>query len=76
MTLIISGKTVGENIRLAREHAGISQKELAQELLVSDVMMNYYEQDKKPINDLKLAKVAEICKVTVAELKEIAEPGG
>ena len=35
MTITMSGKTIGENIKLARMQAGISRAKLAEELCVS-----------------------------------------
>ena len=45
MTITMSGKTIGENIKLARMQAGISRAKLAEELCVSEVMVYKYETD-------------------------------
>ena len=37
MTITMTGKTIGENIKLARLQAGISRAKLAEELCVSEV---------------------------------------
>ena len=45
MTITMTGKTIGENIKLARLQAGISRAKLAEELCVSEVMVYKYETD-------------------------------
>ena len=59
MTITMSGKTIGENIKLARMQAGISRAKLAEELCVSEV------------HPRKLKKIAEVCGVSVEELTAI-----
>lgn len=66
--MTVSGKTIGENIKLARMKAGISRERLAQELCVSAVMVYKYETDAANVHPRKLNKIAEVCGVTVDEL--------
>lgn len=72
MTLILKGKTIGENIRLARLKAGITVTQLADALVVAPAMVSKYESGDRPITERKLCKVAEVCGVTVEELTEIS----
>lgn len=71
MTLILEGKTIGENIRLARLKAGITVTELADALVVAPAMVSKYESGDRPITERKLCKVAEVCGVTVDELTNV-----
>ena len=60
MTITMSGKTIGENIKLARMQAGISRAKLAEELCVSEVMVYKYETDS----------ANNICGIKVKELRK------
>lgn len=71
MTITMSGKTIGENIKLARMQAGISRAKLAEELCVSEVMVYKYETDSANVHPRKLKKIAEVCGVSVEELTAI-----
>lgn len=68
MTITLTGKTIGENIKLARTQAGISRAKLAEELCVSEVMVLKYEKDRCNVHERKLKKIAEVCGVTMEEL--------
>lgn len=72
MTVVLKGKTIGENIRLARLKAGITVTQLADALVVAPAMVSKYESGDRPITERKLCKVAEVCGVTVEELTEIS----
>lgn len=72
MTLVLKGKTIGENIRLARLKAGITVTQLADALVVAPAMVSKYESGDRPITERKLCKVAEVCGVTVRELTEVS----
>lgn len=55
----------GSRLKSLRETKGISQKELAESLDVSDVMVSMYEQDKKKPSLDTIAKMADYFNVTV-----------
>lgn len=55
----------GDRLKSLRETRGISQKELAEGLNVSDVMVSMYEQDKKKPSLDTIAKMADYFNVTV-----------
>lgn len=55
----------GDRLKSLRETRGISQKELAESLNVSDVMVSMYEQDKKKPSLDTIAKMADYFNVTV-----------
>ena len=71
MTITLTGKTLGENIKLARMQAGLSRAKLAEELCVSEVMVYKYETDGAKVHPRKLNKIAEVCGVSVEELETI-----
>lgn len=74
MTLVLTGRTIGENIKLARMKANISQERLGKELLVSGQMIDKYENGA-PIGEMKLEKIAEVCGVSVEELTDTSDGG-
>ena len=67
MTITMTGKTIGENIKLARLQAGISRAKLAEELCVSEVMVYKYETDSANVHPRKLKKIAEIGRASCRE---------
>lgn len=56
---------LGEKIKELREGKNISQKELAENIGVSDVMVSMYEQNKKKPSLSTMEKIAEYFSVTV-----------
>ncbi len=74
MTITLTGRTIGENIRLAREQAGLSQTQLGNALLVSMQMISKYEKGA-PIGEIKLKKIAEVCGVELEELLKTQNGG-
>lgn len=70
MTITLSGKTIGERIKSARQCAGISRARLAEELCVSYVMVYNYETGRANVHPRKLKKIAEVCGIEVEELEE------
>ncbi len=67
--------TIGENIRRIRKLRGISIKDLAERLGISDTYMRYYENDvRKPKKD-GIVRIAEALKVNpeVLQTAEINE---
>lgn len=55
---------LGDKIKTLREGKNISQKELAQAIGVSDVMISMYEQDKKNPSLPTVVKIAEYFNVS------------
>ena len=55
---------IGEKIKLLREGKNISQKELAESIGVSDVMVSMYEQDKKKPSLPTIIKIANYFNTT------------
>ena len=70
MTITLTGRTLGENIKLARIKANISRKQLGDLLFMSESGVAYYESGKNTVPPRKLEKIAEICGVTVEELRD------
>lgn len=70
MVILLDGKTTGERIKLARQLAGLSRAELADELCVSDVMVYNYETGRANVHPRKLKKIAKVCGVSFDDLKE------
>ena len=52
-------RSVGENIRRIRGLRGMSQKELAEKVGVSNVQINYYEHDARRPKIDTLSRIAE-----------------
>lgn len=63
----------GNRLKSLRETKGISQKELAESLNVSDVMVSMYEQDKKKPSLDTIAKMSDYFNVTVDYLLGLEE---
>lgn len=70
MTITLSGKTIGERIKQARQFAGLTRAQLAEELCVSYVMVYNYETGRANVHPRKLKKIAEVCGIAVEELQE------
>lgn len=61
--------TLGQNIRAAREAAGLTQKRLAEKVFVSRGTISHYENDTNvPSSDI-LLKIAAVLKTTRDELE-------
>lgn len=70
IVISLDGKTTGERIKLARQLAGLTRAELADELCVSDVMVYNYETGRAKVHPRKLKKIAEVCGVSFDDLEE------
>lgn len=70
MVITLSGKTIGERIKQARQFSGLTRAELAEELCVSYVMVYNYETGRANVHPRKLKKIAEVCGIAVEELQE------
>lgn len=62
------GQTIGDRIRNAREAAKIGQAEMARRLNVSTATVFRWEHNKVEVPVERLRQVAELCRVTMAEL--------
>lgn len=63
-----------ENIKKARATSGLSQKELAKKLGVSDKTVSAYETGRAIPPTPTLAKIAEITKTSVSEIMGVEKP--
>lgn len=70
MVILLYGKTTGERIKLARQLAGLTRAELADELCVSDVTVYNYETGRANVPPRKLKKIAKVCGVSFEDLEE------
>lgn len=69
MTVKLTGKTIGENIKLARLAAGLTGEQLAEKLGATAASVYRYEAGAiVKIPRLKLEKIAEVCGISVEEL--------
>jgi len=65
---------LGARIELARQHAGLSQIELAQKLGVTQQVVAVWERKSHTVRSDTLAKLAQILKVSVDELVGMKPP--
>jgi len=66
-------KQIGERIRIARKHAGLTQQELGKKLVRSGAAIAYLEQGKRRVSPDMLSQIAEI---TERPMAYFYEPGG
>lgn len=59
---------LGENIKLSREKAGITQKKLADEVGVTNIMIHQYERNLKTPRVEILVRIAEKLNTTPNDL--------
>lgn len=59
---------MGERLKQLREKNGLSQKEMAQMVGVSDRVYSYYEQDRFPKDEEIIKKLAKTLNTTVSYL--------
>ena len=59
---------MGDRLRLLREKKGLSQKDMAQTIGVSDRVYSYYEQDRFPKDEEIIKKMAKTLGTTVSYL--------
>jgi len=65
-------KPLGERIKQARVEAGITQKQLAEELDVAQPMMNKYENGTRRIPAMYLPDICKILKISSDTLLGVA----
>lgn len=61
-------KVIANNIRIYREKAGLTQKELAERLSISPAAMSNYESSGRGVNDEMKEKIAKVLNISIAEL--------
>ncbi len=61
-------KTVKKNLIRLRKHRGLSQKELAKHMKVSQRVIAYYENEANNIPLVKLQDLANVLEVSITEL--------
>lgn len=69
-------KTIGANIRSARESVEISQRGLAREIGVSSPTMTFWERGQHEPTASKLLEIAQVCGVSVLSLYGLKEDEG
>ncbi len=62
------GEIVARNIKSLREREGLTQEQLGGYLGISKEQVNYIENLKRPIDVIKLKKVADLFRVQVDDL--------
>lgn len=74
-SLVGMGMEIGDRIKAARERAGLTQKQLAEAIGVSDTAVTLWENKKnrRGINDEHLQKVAETLEISVDALMGVKE---
>lgn len=62
------GPNLGENIRIARQAAGMTQKQLAEKIGVAPVTIQQYESERRRPRIQQLQRLAEVFEVSVYDL--------
>jgi len=60
--------SVAENIKKARSHAGLTQKQLAEKIGATETTISYYESKTRTPRIEQLSRIAEVLGVTVDNL--------
>ena len=60
--------SLGENLKNAREHKGLTQKELARRVLVNSVNIAYFENGDKIPSIPTLVRIADILNCSIDRL--------
>lgn len=63
-----SENNIGRNLRLFRDHLGLSQTELAQQLNITREELSYYESGARNVPVLTLKKLADFFGVSTSDL--------
>ncbi|MBQ2834469.1 MAG: helix-turn-helix transcriptional regulator [Clostridia bacterium] len=66
--MIVSYKTIGQNIRLARREAGLTQEQIAEKLKMSQLHFGRLERGERPASLEQLAQIARTLNVPLASL--------
>ncbi len=65
---------IKETILMTRKEKGLTQKDMAKKLNISQPAYSYYEKGDKPLPANQLKKVLEILDIEMEQLKELEDP--
>lgn len=68
------GEKFNENLKLARERKGLSQKDVAEKIGVAKSTYSLYESGNREPNVQTIKKIADLLKITADELLGLDEP--
>ena len=66
--MIVSYRTIGQNIRAARKEAGLTQEQIAEQLKMSQLHFGRLERGERPASLEQLAQIAQVLHVPLASL--------
>lgn len=66
--MIVSYKTIGQNIRAARKEAGLTQEQMAERLKMSQLHFGRLERGERPASLEQIAQIAQALHVPLASL--------
>lgn len=66
--MIVSYKTIGQNIRAARKDAGLTQEQIAEQLKMSQLHFGRLERGERPASLEQIALIAQTLRVPLASL--------
>ena len=66
--MIVSYKTIGQNIRTARKDAGLTQEQMAERLKMSHLHFGRLERGERPASLEQIAQIAQALHVPLASL--------
>ena len=66
--MIVSYKTIGQNIRAARKHIGLTQEQIAEQLKMSQLHFGRLERGERPASLEQIAHIAQTLHVPLASL--------
>ncbi|MGN0990840.1 MAG: helix-turn-helix domain-containing protein [Candidatus Ventricola sp.] len=66
--MIVSYKTIGQNIRAARKEAGLTQEQIAERLKMSQLHFGRLERGERPASLEQIALIAQTLRVPLASL--------
>lgn len=66
--MLVSHKTIGRNIRKARDAAGLTQEQIAEKLGISQLHFGRLERGERPASLEQLANIARVLRVSTAAL--------
>lgn len=66
--MLVSYKTIGNNIRIARRDAGLTQEQVAERLKMSQLHFGRLERGERPASLEQMAQVAQVLRVPLSSL--------
>ena len=66
--MIVSYRTIGQNIRAARREAALTQEQIAEKLKMSQLHFGRLERGERPASLEQLAQIAQVLRVPLASL--------